>query len=52
MNLLQLLQTVGYKEVIGNADVEISGLCADSRKVTSGDLFFAMRADRMIRTCL
>ncbi len=40
MNLLQLLQTVGYKEIIGNADVEISGLCADSRKVTDGDLFF------------
>ena len=40
MKLLQLLQNVGYKEIIGNADVEISGLCADSRKVTDGDLFF------------
>ncbi|MDE7264698.1 MAG: UDP-N-acetylmuramoyl-L-alanyl-D-glutamate--2,6-diaminopimelate ligase, partial [Clostridia bacterium] len=40
MNLLQLLQSVAYNRINGNADVEISGLCADSRKVREGDLFF------------
>ncbi len=46
MKLLQLLQNVCYKEIIGNADVEISGLCADSRKVTDGDLFFCYEGEQ------
>ena len=40
MELSNLLQHLKIKEVIGDADIEITGLCTDSQKVKKGDLFF------------
>ena len=39
MKLSQLLKYVQVKEIIGNTDVEINGICTDSRSVKEGDLF-------------
>lgn len=41
MKLKELLKYVQADEILGEIDIEISGLCADSRAVKSGDLFFA-----------
>ena len=40
MKLNELLKYIQVKEIVGDTDVEISGLCADSQKVKEGDLFF------------
>ena len=40
MQLKELLKYVQVKETVGNTDIQISGLCTDSQKVQSGDLFF------------
>ncbi|MBD5585109.1 MAG: UDP-N-acetylmuramoyl-L-alanyl-D-glutamate--2,6-diaminopimelate ligase [Clostridia bacterium] len=40
MKLSELLKYVQAKEIIGETDIEISGLCTDSQKVKNGDLFF------------
>lgn len=42
MKLSALLKNLKYK-CIGNADVEITGLCYDSRAVEKGDLFFCIK---------
>ena len=39
MKLVQLLKDVRYKEIIGNAEVEVTGVCADSRILNRGEVF-------------
>ncbi len=43
MKLSQLLNNCLVRQIQGSADVEVSGLCYDSRQVTPGDAFFALR---------
>lgn len=43
MKLGALLKYIGYKELCGEADVEITGLCTDSQNVKKGDLFICYR---------
>ncbi len=40
MNLNELLKYLRTKEILGDANVEITGLCTDSRLVKKGNLFF------------
>lgn len=40
MKLKELLKYVQVKEMVGDTEIEISGLCTDSQKVKKGDLFF------------
>ncbi len=40
MKLGKLLDYIDYKEISGNTEIEISGLCTDSKNVKTGDLFF------------
>lgn len=39
MKLETLIKDIPYSEIIGNSDVEITGLCTDSNKVKKGELF-------------
>ena len=43
MKLEQLIQAFEVLEVRGNADVEVKDICCDSRKVTPGALFIAVK---------
>jgi len=43
--LSEILKNLVCKEIIGDENVEISGVNFDSRKVTKGDLFVAKRGD-------
>ncbi len=43
MKLIDLLKTISNAQIIGNTDLEISGIQIDSRKIESGNLFMAMR---------
>ena len=45
MKIGELLQCIKFKELIGGEDVEITGLCADSQKVSNGDLFFCYKGN-------
>ena len=42
-HLTDILYTVALEQVIGNTNLEISGLAFDSRKVTSNSLFVAIK---------
>ena len=42
MRLKDLLETVKVKEMTGPDEIEITGLSYDSRKVSKGDIFFAL----------
>lgn len=46
MKLCELLRDVQAKHLSGPADVEVSGVCYDSRKVTDGSLFLAIKGFR------
>ncbi len=46
MKLKELLESLKYEKIIGNEQTEISGLCADSRLVKKGDLFFAYKGSK------
>lgn len=46
MKLGEILNYLQIKEVAGDTDIEISGLCTDSRKVKSGDLFFCYGGEK------
>ena len=46
MKLKELLGSLKYEKIIGNEQTEISGLCADSRLVKKGDLFFAYKGSK------
>ncbi len=39
MKLSQLLNCINYKRIIGNADVSVTGICSDSRKLNFGEVF-------------
>lgn len=43
MKLNELLKNLCPKEIIGDINLEISGLCADSRLVKNGNLFFCYK---------
>jgi len=43
MNFRELLQSIAPLKVCGDTEIEIQGLCYDSRQMLSGDLFFALR---------
>ena len=43
MNFRKLLQSIDPLKVCGDTEIEIQGLCYDSRQVQSGGLFFALR---------
>jgi UDP-N-acetylmuramoyl-L-alanyl-D-glutamate--2,6-diaminopimelate ligase len=43
MQLSQLLTALAQKDVLGNLEVEITGLTCDSRQVKPGDLFVAIK---------
>ncbi len=40
MKVKDILQYLQVEEIIGSDDVQITGLCTDSRRVKEGDLFF------------
>lgn len=42
MILKDLLNNIAVKEIIGNDNIDITGLSYDSRKVSKGDIFFAL----------
>ena len=46
MKLNELLKTVQPVQVIGNTDIEITGVDIDSRRVETGHLFMAMRGTK------
>ena len=43
MKIGELLKNIEYKTFSGDADVEFTGLCTDSQKVKSGDLFLCYK---------
>ena len=43
MKLKQIIQNAEVNILHGSADTEITGICSDSRKVTPGSLFFAVK---------
>ncbi len=43
MNLKNLIDTIKVKEIFGNTDIDITGLSYDSRKISQGNIFFAMK---------
>ena len=43
MKLGELIRDIEYSSVIGNAEIEVCGLCTDSQSVKEGDLFFCYR---------
>src|SRR5688572_1180002 len=47
MRLRELLSGLNARSVTGDLDTEILGLAYDSRQVSDGDLFFAIRGTRM-----
>ena len=42
MNLKILLEQIKAETIFGNTDIDITGLSYDSRKVSAGDIFFAL----------
>ena len=47
MKLNELLKTVKPTQIIGNADIEISGVNIDSRKIQKGHLFVAIKGTQV-----
>ncbi|MBI5286867.1 MAG: UDP-N-acetylmuramoyl-L-alanyl-D-glutamate--2,6-diaminopimelate ligase, partial [Deltaproteobacteria bacterium] len=43
MNLINLIESLSLKEVIGSPEVDIQGIAYDSRRVRKGFLFIALR---------
>ena len=43
MQLNELLQSLPAFQILGNADLSITGICIDSRLVKAGDLFIAVK---------
>lgn len=43
MKLREIIEYLQVKEIIGETDIEIKGLCTDSSRVQSGDLFFCYK---------
>jgi len=47
MTLKMLIKGMGINEIIGNPDVEVSGVAYDSRKVKQGDIFIAVKGEKV-----
>jgi UDP-N-acetylmuramoyl-L-alanyl-D-glutamate--2,6-diaminopimelate ligase len=47
MTLRELLSGLKARSVVGDLDTEVLGLAYDSRQVSAGDLFFAIRGTRL-----
>ena len=43
MKISELLKYLEYKSFYGDAETQITGLCADSEKISEGDLFFCYK---------
>lgn len=52
MILKDLLRGIRVMETIGSEETEISGVAIDSRKVTKGGLFVAMKVRKSMATSL
>ena len=46
MKLSELTKQIKKAECTGDSDPDVKGLCYDSRKVGSGDLFFALKGEK------
>ena len=46
MKLSELTKRIKEAECTGDSDPDIKGLCYDSRKASSGDLFFALKGEK------
>ena len=42
MLLTDLIAEISTKKIVGSVDIDIKNICADSRKVTDGDVFVAV----------
>jgi UDP-N-acetylmuramoyl-L-alanyl-D-glutamate--2,6-diaminopimelate ligase len=42
MTLVTLLQAIKTLQVVGATDLQVTGLCCDSRQVSAGNIFFAL----------
>lgn len=47
MKLKELLKNIEPVQIIGDADVEVSGVNIDSRKIKEGHLFVAMKGTQV-----
>ena len=47
MRLNELLRNIKNADITGNADVEITGVNIDSRRISEGHLFVAMRGTQV-----
>ena len=46
MKLKKLIQGFDIADVKGSKEIEISGICSDSRRLAPGNLFIARRGDK------
>lgn len=46
MNLDEIIKNLDHIGTVGNVDTEICGLCADSSKVSKGDLFICYKGGK------
>ena len=46
MKLSTLLNSIPYIRIVGDAEAEVTGICTDSRKARSGDLFVCYAGER------
>ena len=52
MQLNELLQSLPAFQILGNADLSITGICIDSRQVKAGDLFIAVKGTQTVPAIL
>ena len=45
MKIGELLQKIEYENFKGDTEIEFTGLCADSQKIKSGDIFFCYKGN-------
>ena len=45
MKLKEIIETINYRKMTGNPDIEIKGITSNSRQVGEGFLFCAVRGD-------
>ncbi|MEK6581819.1 MAG: Mur ligase domain-containing protein, partial [Nitrospirota bacterium] len=47
MKLKMLIKDMEIKEMTGSADIDVIGVAYDSRKVKHGDVFIAMKGEKV-----